>query len=80
MTLRESLIRVAKRYAEVRRLSLSRVSTLVLNDGKALDRIDSGGDLMTGSFERALEWFSANWPRGASWPEDVERPAQEAAE
>lgn len=80
MTLRETLIIVANHYAQARRLSMSRVSTLVLNDGKALDRISSGGDLNTGSYERALEWFSANWPRGAAWPEGVERPQREAAE
>lgn len=72
--LRDQLIAVADSYAAARKLSRSRVSTIVFNAGMALDRIASGRDLTTGNFERAMRWFSDNWPEGAEWPSQVERP------
>jgi hypothetical protein len=67
-TLRLQLIAVADAYCSARRLSRSRVSTIVFNAGLALDRIASGKDLTTGNWERAMAWFSSNWPEGAEWP------------
>ncbi len=75
MTLTETLLSLADTYAARAVLSRSRVSTLIFNDGKALDRVASGGDLNTRSFEKAMRWFAENWPTGAEWPEGVDRPA-----
>lgn len=73
--LREQLLLVASAFCEARGYtSLKRVSTLVFNDGKALDRIASGRDLVTGSFEKAMVWFSTHWPEDAAWPSGVARP------
>lgn len=82
MMLREQIIVVADRYAEAARIGRKRVSTIVLNRGSKLDDIAEGGDLTTGTFERAMLWFSAHWPDGVNWPSDVPRPIpiQEAAE
>lgn len=74
MKLTNQLILVARAYADHRGLSLSRVSTLVFNDGKKLDGLVDGKDLATSRFENALAWFSSNWPDGAVWPADVPRP------
>jgi hypothetical protein len=68
------LITVADAYAAARGVSRARVSTIVFNAGLALDRIASGRDLTTGSFERAMLWFSENWPPRAKWPAGVKRP------
>jgi hypothetical protein len=73
-TLRVQLIAVADAYCRARKLSRSRVSTIVFNAGLALDRIASGKDLTTGSWERAMRWFSDNWPEGALWPPFAPRP------
>ncbi len=73
-TLRSQLLTVADAYASARKLSRSRVSTIVFNAGLALDRIASGKDLTTGNWERAMRWFSENWPDGAEWPSSVKRP------
>lgn len=75
MTLRDKLLTVADAYAAARQLSRSRVSTIVFNAGLTLDRIASGRDLSTGNFERAMRWFSDNWPEGAVWPDKIARPA-----
>jgi hypothetical protein len=77
MTLVSQLIAVSDAFGAARVLSRSRVSTLVLNDGKRLDAIARGGDLRTAVFERAMAWFSSNWPAGAEWPADVPRPLTE---
>lgn len=80
MDLRSQLLAVADAFGVARNVSRARVSTLVFNQGAALDRIARGGDLNTGSFERAMAWFSANWPEGGAWPVAVSRPkAPEAA-
>lgn len=83
-TLREKLMRLARSYAEATGaksrqegggIALSGISTKIFNDGKTLDRIAAGRDIVTGSYERAVQWFSNNWPDEVEWPEGVYRPA-----
>lgn len=72
----DQIIHVARAYCEERGLSLARVSTLIFNDGKKLDAIETkGADLSTGKFEHAMRWFSINWPKGLRWPKGITRPA-----
>ncbi len=79
--LREQIIVVADIYAAAAGIGRKRMSTIVFNRGAKLDNIADGGDLATGTFERAMLWFSVNWPEGAEWPADIPRPvcAKEAA-
>ncbi|MEP9389622.1 hypothetical protein [Mesorhizobium sp. KR9-304] len=75
LNLRSQLISVSNAYCAATRLSRSRVSTIVLNRGATLDKIAAGeSDINTGTFEKALLWYSANWPENAVWPDDVARP------
>lgn len=74
-TLTDRLLATADAYRRATGLSLSRVSTLVFGDGGRLDGIVAGKDLNTRSYEKAMAWFDANWPAGADWPADVERPS-----
>ncbi|MDX0689757.1 hypothetical protein GOD59_17165 [Sinorhizobium medicae] len=83
MTLREQLILVSDEFGRARGIGRQRVSTIVLNRGSTLDLLAQGrSDLNTGTFERAMIWFSENWPEGAEWPAGVPRPVSqtEAAE
>ncbi len=83
MTLREQLITVSDIFAQSRGIGRQRLSTIVLNRGSTLDRIAEGdSDLTTSTFEKAMLWFSENWPKAVAWPEDVPRPepVSEAAE
>lgn len=79
MTLVDQLLTLARVYSKARDLSQSRVSTLVFNDGKVFDRLSVGKDMTTGRFETAVRWFSANWPEGADWPDEIERPVPSEA-
>jgi hypothetical protein len=80
MAMTDQLLAVARAYCAARSLSLSRVSTIVFNDGKKLGMVEGGADLQTGKFEQAIAWFSANWPAGAEWPSDIPRPEASQAE
>lgn len=73
-TLREQLLDVSDRFCRHVGRSRSRISTLAFGDGLRLDGIAAGRDLNTRSFERAMAWFSANWPEGLAWPEEIARP------
>lgn len=74
MTLKAQLLLVAQAYAAASHLSESRISTVVFNDGKVLARLRSGADVTTARYEKAMCWFSANWPDGHNWPVQVTRP------
>ena len=85
MTLREQLIIVSDLYGSAMGIGRARVSTIVLNRGSTLTGIAEGRtDLNTGTFERAMQWFSDHWPVDAQWPAQVNRPSpvqiKEAAE
>lgn len=79
MNMRQEIVTVADRYAEALGIGRKRVSFIVLNRGSRLDQIADGGDLNTGTFESAMQWFSDNWPPGLEWPEGVARPARAAS-
>ncbi len=73
----DSLLSVARRYGEAEGVPLTTVSSRALNDGKKLSALEGGADINVKRLERALVWFSSNWPSGAEWPADVARPAFE---
>ena len=85
MTLRDALISISDAYGDAMKIGRQRVSTIVLQRGATLQRIADGkADVTTGTYERAMVWFSDHWPEGAVWPGDIARPARseklEAAE
>lgn len=79
MSLRETLLIVARRYAEIENIPLSTVSSRALNDGKKLAALEGGADITVGRLEEALSWFSENWPAG-DWPDGVARPVTASEE
>lgn len=70
----EHLLALARAYAAAEGVQLTTVSTRLFNDGKVLGRLEAGGDLTTGRFRNAVQWFSDHWPAAASWPAGVPRP------
>lgn len=78
MKMRDQILLTADTFARHRGVGRKRVSKLVLNRGSKLDDIADGGDLTTSIFERAMLWFSENWPTDLRWPEDVPRPVADA--
>lgn len=78
MMLLDQLIAVSNAYCAASRLSRARVATIVFDQGAKLDQIAAGRDIQTRTFEKAMAWFSANWPDGLAWPEGVPRPVVSA--
>lgn len=70
----DDLLRVAQVYAQAVDKPLSTVSSRVFDDGKKLDAIERGFDLQSRRLAKAIQWFSDNWPDGAAWPVDIDRP------
>lgn len=79
LSLRLKLVRLADAYCKATQLTRATVSDRVFGAGHRIDRIATDSDLMTATYERAVEWFSRHWPEAASWPHDmIERPKKEA--
>lgn len=75
MDLRTQLITVADEYATLTKRGRKRVSTLALGQGNRLDDFAAGKLSPTvRTYERAMCWFSDNWPKGGAWPKGVQRP------
>jgi hypothetical protein len=73
--LTDTLLSVASLYCSASGIQPKTVSSRVFDDSKVLPLLLSGG--MTITLKRAdsaLEWFSANWPADADWPDGVPRP------
>ena len=68
------LLKLAEEYMRAAAVSETTLSSRLFDDGKKLRLLREGKDLTTARFNGALEWFSANWPSGATWPDDVQRP------
>lgn len=75
MTEIEHLLSVADAYKAALLIEDTTVSARVFDDSKKLAALRDGADITLGRFNKALMWFSANWPDGAVWPEDVMRPS-----
>jgi hypothetical protein len=72
----DHLLAVAHAYAKAENIDLSTVSWRALGDTKKLTMIESDGrDIQVRRLEKAMQWFSDNWPATASWPVDIVRPA-----
>lgn len=74
-TLIDQLANTSARFAEAKDISVARVSALVFGNGGKLPAVLYGNaDVTTRSWERAMAWFSGNWPDGVEWPAGVPRP------
>ncbi len=79
MTLTDNLVCVADAYCAAVGRSRSRISTVIFGGGDRLDGVARGRDLNTRSYERAMQWFSDNWPEGVAWPDGITRPERATA-
>ncbi|RVT99075.1 hypothetical protein EOD42_02920 [Rhodovarius crocodyli] len=74
MTLEADLIRCADAYCAAKGIARATLSTLLMNDGRSLERVAIGGSLTVRIWQRSMSWLSANWPDGEPWPDGVARP------
>lgn len=80
MDLIAAILRLSEAYCAAAGVAEATLSTKVLGAGGRLAQIRAGGsDVGVKRCHLAIEWFSANWPEGAAWPDAVERPAVDSA-
>ena len=70
----EHLCELARLYGEAEGIEPVTVSWRVFGDSKKLGAIQAGADIQLGRFEKAVRWFSDNWPAAAAWPQGLTRP------
>lgn len=46
-----------------------------VNDSRIFERLAEGHGFNIRTYDRLVEWFSANWPSDVDWPDGIERPA-----
>lgn len=70
------MLSVARTYCAATGVALSTASRRAFDESKLLDGLADGRTSPTlARADRALTWFSANWPENADWPDGVPRPA-----
>lgn len=68
------LIVLAERFAEESGEALSSVSLYASGSGGTINRLRRGGDVMSRTYLRIIQWFSDHWPLRLDWPADIPRP------
>jgi hypothetical protein len=69
-----AFMKVIDGYCAAAGLAEATVSTRVFNDGKRITEVRAGADIGMRRVEKAIQWFSDNWPENTPWPEGVYRP------
>jgi hypothetical protein len=70
---------LAEAFAKATGMARSTISRKAFRDPGLLDRIvrRKRGSFTVRTYDRGVAWFSANWPAGLGWPDEVPRPEQE---
>jgi hypothetical protein len=69
------LLTLVDAYCNATNLAEATVSSRVFFDGKRVGSLRTGGDIGVLRLQRAMQWFSDNWPADQPWPADIRRPA-----
>lgn len=60
--IRKTLLERANDYAALTGLRLGTVSDRCAGDGKFLLDVEKGGNFTIDRYQKAMDWFEANWP------------------
>ena len=71
----DHLRKVASAYGSLTGQSAATIAQRAFLDWRFLDRLSDGSTFTVRKFDRGMQWFSANWPPDAAWPDGVPRPA-----
>jgi len=74
-TLRAHLFECAALFEEATGITPATVGKRALNDNTYFARISSGQGFTIRTYDKVMEWLSANWPDDVAWPKDVPRPS-----
>lgn len=80
-TLTTHLVTLADAYMAKTGMSSATLSERAGGDWQFFDKARDGRlNWRIRTYDRALGWFSSNWPAGLDWPEGVPRPATSSEE
>lgn len=69
------LIALAETYGSHVRRSEATISNHIAGHARLFSRLRSGKGCTVKTYQRALHWFSSNWPCDLEWPADIPRPS-----
>lgn len=73
--LRRSLLDLAAIYSSARGIKISTLARLAAGDWRFFNHLlDEDRTFTARKYDDVVRWFSDNWPDGAPWPENVDRP------
>lgn len=79
-TLSHHLTDLAAAYTSAMNVSLATLSERAAGDWRFFQQVAAGAlNFRIRSYDRAIAWFSTNWPEGVEWPEGVPRPVMTEA-
>lgn len=67
------ILRLARAYSAITGLTMTGVGQRACGNNRVFDRLAAGHGANVLTLERAAQWFGANWPDDADWPDDVPR-------
>ena len=70
----EDLLAVIDAFLAASPIQEKTLSGRMFDDQKKIALMRSGSEITLTRANKALIWMSQNWPDGALWPEDIERP------
>lgn len=78
--LKQHLLSLSAAYAAATGMKPTAIWIAVLNDRAFPSRLKSDKTITLRTYDRAVQWFSDNWPADLDWPSEVQRPAPSLAE
>jgi hypothetical protein len=75
MAMRDDLLRLITKYQELTGVSDSWMSNTLFKNGTKLPLFRNGGGMDIAVYEKAIHWFTENWPKGhrKDWPAGVRK-------
>lgn len=73
MELTKRLLELSDAYCAARGVSDATVSGIIFKDSRKLSRLRNGGDITIRRYEKAIYWFSKNWPENCKRPDCIPR-------
>lgn len=71
---------VFEAFSAASKLKASTIWARAVGDARFMDRLSSGASFTIKTYDNAIKWFSDNWPQGAVWPANVNRPTETLTE
>ena len=77
MNTRSKLLLVAEAYRAASKKSLATVGKSIADNSTLFAKLAAGHGCTIDTYDKAMDWFSTNWPEEVVWPNGVERPQSE---